>query len=198
MSVLLRKTDNLGRRVVPLIFRRMRNFIFCLLIAFVTIVAYLAVLVCLRRRSRAPPPTSTHFFNLFTSRLTSFLTDHLADIPYALALVRLGFTQATDLCSHLSDQLFVRTFQRDLGVFAFLLRCGQFQLLGDLEYDIMRVAQCEVQYIPLVGCLETDTDQLQLPLITLCNAFHHIGYEGAIEAMQRPMTDLVGRTREFD
>ena len=62
-----------------------------------------------------------HFFELFTSRLTSFLTNHFTHITYTFTLVRLRLTQATDFRGYLPDELLIDPFQADLGVFPFIL-----------------------------------------------------------------------------
>src|SRR5258708_6174929 len=101
-------------------------------------------------RSFTPSQTArTHFSNLFTSSLTRFLPYHFTHITHTLTLVRLGFTQAADLCGYGADQLFVRTFQGDLGILSLILFRCKLQFLGDLENDVVRIAQRQVQDIAL-------------------------------------------------
>src|SRR5579859_3858684 len=139
----------------------------------------------------------TRFPKLFTSSLTSLLPYHFTDITDTFALVRLGFTQAADLRGNSTDQLFVRPFQRDLGILPFVLFRCKLQLLGDLEDDVVRVAKRQVQEIALVGSFETHTDQFQLPFVPVRNSLYHIGSQAVIQTMQRPVTDLIGRPADL-
>jgi len=134
---------------------------------------------------------------LFTSSLTSLLANDLTDIADTFTLVWLGLAQTADLRGHLAYQLLVVTFQGDHGILSLLLGSSQLQLLGDLEDDVVRVTQRQVQDIALVGSFETYTYQLQFPLIAIGNALHHVGYQGAIKAMQGTVTDLVRGTAEL-
>ncbi len=114
---------------------------------------------------------------LFTSSLTSLLTNDFTHIPHTLALVGLRLTQPTDLGGYLADQLLVDAFQSDLRILPFVLLSSQLQFLWDLEDDVVRVTKRKVQQITLAGSLETHPDQLELTLVAIGNTLDHVGYQ---------------------
>src|ERR1700761_4255794 len=124
MSLLLLNTDSLGFSLVPLIFRRTRCLIFCLLTIFV-------IIFCILWSLFQADPQQKPYLNLFTSSLTSLLAHHFTNVANTFALVRLGLAEAADLGSNLADELLVDAFERDLGVLPFVLLGGYLQLLGN-------------------------------------------------------------------
>ena len=144
------------------------------------------------------PLSKDLLLKLFTSSLTSFLPYDLTCIAYPFTLVRLRLTQAPDLGSYRPDQLLVNPFQGDLRIFPLVLLRSELQFLRDLENDIVRIAESQVQDITLVGSLETYPDQFELSFISLRHSLHHIEDQRAVQTMQRTVADLVGRTRKVD
>jgi hypothetical protein len=93
------------------------------------------------------PLSKDLLLKLFTSSLTSFLPYDLTCIAYPFTLVRLRLTQAPDLGSYRPDQLLVNPFQGDLRIFPLVLLRSELQFLRDLENDIVRIAESQVQDI---------------------------------------------------
>jgi len=121
---------------------------------------------------------------LGTSRLTGLSANLLAEEQDALALVRLWLTERANLGTHLAKELLVAGFKDYLRVLVSLGLCLNLDFRGKLEEDGVRVAECELQEVALVGNTIADTDQLKLLLIAFGNSDDHIVDEGAVEAVE--------------
>src|SRR5665647_1618928 len=114
-------------------------------------------------------------FPLLASRLSGLTPDLLTCVLDALALVRLGWTKAAQLCCNLSDDFLVRAFDEDLGRKRRLER----NALRCLVLDRMREAEGELQSIRTHFSLVAYADNVELLREALGNAFDHVGDERA-------------------
>src|SRR5450631_1950468 len=113
--------------------------------------------------------------------LSDLAADLLACIANALALVRIGLAQLANVRGDLADELFVDALDREAG--------GVLNDEGDalrrLDGDRVAVAKCELEVAPLDGHPVTGAVNLQLLLIALSDAEHHVVYQGTGQTVQR-------------
>src|SRR5688572_17917080 len=110
-------------------------------------------------------------YNLEPLLLLAFLHDDLlARVPHALALVGLGWTHVADLGSHLSDFLHVDTLDDDLRLTGRL----DGDALRDRVLHRMRKPERQVQGLALHRGAKADAHELELALVALRHARHHV------------------------
>src|SRR5690349_20252350 len=97
-------------------------------------------------------------------------SDLLARVTDALALVRLRRTDGADLRAHLSDLLAVDALDDDFRLARRLHR----DAFRDREIHGMREAEREAQHLALHRGAVTDADELELALVALRHARHHV------------------------
>ena len=98
-------------------------------------------------------------------RLTRFDLDVFAFVSNALALVRLRLSQGSDFRGKLADQLLVATSHDDVG----LVGAGDLQLRRDYLFELVGIADAQLQLIALDGRQVADPDDLQplfVPVLT--------------------------------
>src|SRR5476649_1472751 len=107
--------------------------------------------------------------------LAFFAPDRLGRVLDALALVRLGRTQAADLRSELPDLLAIGSGDLDLGRLQRLdLDAG-----GDRNLDVVAEAQLQVQHLGVSRGTIADAVDLEVDGETLRHAAHHVVREVA-------------------
>src|SRR5512138_1087826 len=114
------------------------------------------------------PPSAAHRPR---SLLLRFLQlDLLTRIAHALALVRLGRTERTDVGSHLSHALHIGAFHDD---FRLRRRFDRDAFRRDVD-DRVRKPERQVQVLALCLGAITDADELELALIALADALDDV------------------------
>ena len=78
---------------------------------------------------------------LFIGGLTGFLSDLFAHEADTFALVGFRFTIGADLVADLAEKLLVVALEGDERVLTFFGDCGDFDLLGEFEDDIVGVTE---------------------------------------------------------
>src|SRR5262245_41550320 len=96
--------------------------------------------------------------------------DFFAGVAHALALVGLRRTERADLRGDLADALLVGALDQDLG----LGRHRDGDAFRGLEHDRVREAERQVEVLAGERGAIADTDQLQLLLVALADALHHV------------------------
>src|SRR5512146_64858 len=128
-----------------------------------------------------------HAHVLLASRLAGLAPNDLAGVANAFAFVGLGWTKTAELRRDLTDHGLVRTVDQDLR----RLRRRQLDARRRAVLDGVREAQRELQAVrPHLG-LEADAGDLELLLITLRHAIHHVLDERTRQAVQRPVVRLI-------
>src|SRR5690606_32396733 len=123
-------------------------------------------------RFDSPLPTS----GSRPSGLLGFLADDgFVGVLHALALVRLGRTEAADLGGDFAPRLLVGAGDDDLG----LGRRAQGDALRRREHDRVREAQREVEVLALDSGAVANAHQLELALEALGDAVDHVGDDRA-------------------
>src|SRR5262245_12208029 len=130
---------------------------------------------------------------LLTSRLSGLAANLLADIPNALALVRLGWTQAAKLGGHLANDRLVGAVDHDLR----RLRRGQLDSRRRLVLHRVGETKSELQPVRPHFGLVADAGDLELLLIALGHAFDHVEEQGPRESVQRLVVLLIGDAADF-
>ena len=134
-----------------------------------------------RRRRRSFLRRNHFFFALFEG-------DLLVGVAHALALVGLRRTDVADLRGHLPDLLAVDALDQDLGLARGLDR----DALRDREVHRMGEAERQVERLALHLRAEADADELELLLVALGDAPHHVGEVRARGARERARLARVG------
>jgi len=140
----------------------------------------------------------TCFSGLLTCALTRLTTDDFALETDTLTLIRLRHTEGADLGAHLTEQLLVCAGEDDQRVLVTLRLRLYVDLLRQLEEDVVREAQRELEELTLVGCTITDTYELERLGEAFAHAYHHVVDQGAIETVQRALLALVALTADDD
>src|SRR4029453_199654 len=117
------------------------------------------------------------------------------DVPDALALVRLRLADLPDVGSHLTDELLVEAAHHGA--------CRRGHLHSDaprgLERHRVRVPDLELDLgRALRGRAVADTDDLELALVALGDAVHHVRHERERQTVQGTVLTLVVRPRDDD
>src|SRR4029079_11615495 len=131
---------------------------------------------------------------LLAPRLTGFAPDHLAGVANTLSFIWLRRTKTAELRRDLSDECLVGTGDHDLR------RLGRRELDARRRTKLDRVREAERQLQPVrtnLG-LVADARDLELLLITLPHAFHHVVDERPREAVERLVVRLVRRALDVD
>src|SRR5262249_28269617 len=100
----------------------------------------------------------------------------------ALAFVRLRWIEVAEFGGDLADELLVRAFDGDLGVFL----DRNFDLLRDIVDDRMRVAEAERDVFAGDRGLETDAGDLKLFHEPVTDSLAHVVEKRAAQAVQGP------------
>src|SRR6266540_4372991 len=106
----------------------------------------------------------------------------LVRVLHALALVRLRRVEAAQFGGDLADELFVGTFDGDLGV----LLDDDFDLVGDVVLDGVRIAEVHRHDLAGYGGFEADAADLEPLAEAVDHALDHVVDERARQAVQRP------------
>src|SRR5450631_525494 len=130
---------------------------------------------------------------LLTS-LSDLAADLLACVANALTLVRVGLAQLANVCGDLADELLVDALDRETGG----VLDGEGDALGRLDGDRVAVAECELQVAPLDCHAITRAVDLQLLLVALGDAEHHVVDQRAGQAVQRAGLPLVVGALDLD
>ena len=120
--------------------------------------------------------------------LTGLTPDHLALVTDPLALVGLGLANGADVGGHLADGLLVDADDIDAGVGGHL----EGDPLGGLHLDGVAVADGQLQgAVALGGGPVADAHDLEAAAVALGHPGHHVGDQGAEEAVQGAALALV-------
>src|SRR3990172_480977 len=178
---------SLGRSVLPLSFFRIRALRFSRGVScWATFVLLLA---------SAPDQPAHEMAALGRASLAFLAPDLLLGVLDALPLVGLGQAQVTHLRGGEADEVLVDAAHGD----ARLLRVHvRGHALGERERDGVRVAEDEVQLLPLRLGLEADPVDLQRPLVPLHHALDGVLDQGAGEAVQPLRETSVVGARDLD
>ncbi len=134
----------------------------------------------LRRSPQRPISDCGH--RALPSLLLAFLAeDGFVGILDALALVRLGLAEGTDLGGDVADLLSVDAGHHDLGRLRHLDR----DPFRDRIDDVVAVAELDLQVLALQGGTVADAVDLELALEAFGDPHHHVGEQRAIGAPHR-------------
>ena len=119
--------------------------------------------------------------SLGCSSLTWLSANVFIGVPDAFALVRLGWTEVTEIGCDLTDELFVDALDREEVLVLLIL--DNLDPLWEREVDRVREAKTHVEHTALNDCLITDTDDLDLASMSFVNTRHHVLDEVSCETM---------------
>jgi hypothetical protein len=117
---------------------------------------------------------------LLADAFAFFAANFLTDVANAFALVRLGWIEAANLGSELTDELLVDSFDLDLGVF----NDSDVETRRDGVKEWVGTTEREVEVCALDGGAETDADDFKILHKTFRNTDDHILNEAAGSAVE--------------
>ena len=107
-------------------------------------------------------------------RLAGFTNDAFAHVLDALALVRLGLLERTNIGGHLANHLLVDPDHRNLR----LLRYIELHAIGRFELDRMAKAKLKLQLVLALGLSTlTNANDFELLAVALVDANDHIAHQ---------------------
>src|SRR5512133_1221939 len=176
MCLRLLYTVSRGRSGVPTIFLRMRAR------RFSRAVTCFAMMLLLAAAADQPPHERGGRCRALGGAGLAFLAaDDLVRVLDALALVRLGRAQRTDLGGGEAEQVLVHRAHGELGLLG--VHLGG-HALRQLEDHRVREAEREVDVLALHLGLEADAGDLEAALVALLHALEGVLHQGAGEAVE--------------
>jgi hypothetical protein len=127
-------------------------------------------------------------------RFALFSDDVFVGVTDALALIRFRGIERAEFGGDFSDDLFIRAFDGDFGIFV----DGDFDLIRERIHDRMGVPEIEGDRFALNRRFESDAVDLEFSDEPITDAFDHVIHEGAGEAVHGLGFGVLAVAGEFD